>query len=158
MAQRTRKEFAEYLKMDVKSLADKIRYQEKKLGKSFGQDFTDTKIYSEQEQIEICELLEIPVFHVEVHTKVEHDFMSEKQRETLKENFEQMNELLDLIEDVNFVRLDKNFADRLKAKLGEDFKSWYVSKTGKDQFDDYLWDFIKIKDIAEYYFEKEKMS
>lgn len=127
MSNRTRKEFAEYVKMDVKSLADKIRYQEKKLGKSFGQDFTDTKIYSEQEQIEICELLEIPVFHVEVHTKVEHDFMSEKQREILKENFEQMNELLDLIEDVNFVRLDSHFKANLLSKLGKDYIDWSKS-------------------------------
>lgn len=128
MPNRTRKEFAKYVKMDVKSLADKIRYQEKKLGKSFGQDFTDTKIYSEQEQIVICELLEIPVFHVEVHTKVEHEFMSEKQREILKANFEQMNELLDLIEDVNFVRLDSHFKANLLSKLGKGYIDWSKSK------------------------------
>ncbi|WP_285013696.1 hypothetical protein [Lactococcus garvieae] len=75
---RTKKEFAIYLNMDVESLADKIRYQEKRYKKNFGQDFMDTKIYSEQEQIEICELLEIPVFRVEIHPELDQEFMDEK--------------------------------------------------------------------------------
>lgn len=57
MTNRTRKEFAEYLKMDVKKLADKIRYLEKKHEINFGTNSEDTKIYTEQEQYEICNLL-----------------------------------------------------------------------------------------------------
>ena len=53
----TRKEFAEYQKMDVKKLADKIRYLEKKHEINFGTNSEDTKIYTEQEQYEICNLL-----------------------------------------------------------------------------------------------------
>lgn len=70
MTNRTRKEFAEYLKMDVKKLADKIRYLEKKHEINFGTNSEDTKIYTEQEQYEICNLLEIPTFHVSVHNEI----------------------------------------------------------------------------------------
>lgn len=79
MGQRTRKEFAEYVKMDVKSLTDKIRYQEKKHGRFFGDYSEDTIIYSEQEQLEICELLEIPVFRTPIHGELTKDVLSEKQ-------------------------------------------------------------------------------
>lgn len=158
MGNRTRKEFAEYLKMDVKKLADKIRYQEKKLGKSFGQDFTDTKIYSEQEQLEICELLEIPIFRTPIHEELTKDILSEKQSEHLKNQLEQISELIALVDNTDFVKLDKNFDNHISMKLGEDFARWYALKQGHETFSSYEWDYIRIKDIAGYYFEKEKMS
>lgn len=132
MGQRTRKEFAEYVKMDVKSLADKIRYQEKKLGKSFGQDFTDTKIYSEQEQIEICELLEIPVFRTAIHGELTKDVLSEKQREQLKKQMHQLSELFELVDNANFVKVDENIWENLLANVGSDFRSWFNQRKKYD--------------------------
>lgn len=151
MTNRTRKEFAEYVKMDVKSLADKIRYQEKKLGIEFGQDFEDTRTYTEYEQLKICKLLDIPCFHVEVHTDVDSEIMSEKQREMLIRNFNQMSELISLVDDVNFIKLDKNFRENLIKKLGQEFIQWHIARKGHDSFESYEWNYIKFSDIAEYY-------
>jgi hypothetical protein len=129
MKNRTRKEFAEYLKMDVKKLADKIRYQEQKHNINYGTDFEDTKTYTEQEQYEICKLLEIPTFHVSVHNDTEN-FLSELNREKIKNDFEQLSELISMIDDVDFIRIDKNFHENLLKKLGNDFAVWYQNSRG----------------------------
>lgn len=161
MKNRTRKEFAEYLKMDVKKLADKIRYQEQKHNINFGTDFEDTKIYTEQEQYEICKLLEIPTFHISVHNDTEN-FLSELNREKIKNDFEQLSELISMIEIADFVKLDENFHDNIIKKLGIDFAYWYARKNGHAEFNKYLWGFIKFSDVAEYYKElkenKEKQA
>lgn len=124
MTNRTRKEFAEYLKMDVKKLADKIRYLEKKHGINFGTNSEDTKIYTEQEQYEICKLLEIPTFHISVHNETEN-FLSELNREKIKNSFEQLSELISAIDDTDFVKIDKDFHHNLLNKLGTDFEIWF---------------------------------
>lgn len=121
---RTRKEFADYIKMDVKKLADKIRYQEKKHGINFGHESEDNIIYTEQEQYEICKLLEIPIFTVSVHNQTE-DFLSELNREKIKNSFAQLSELIRQIDDVDFVKIDKDFQHNLLKKLGTDFEIWY---------------------------------
>ena len=123
MTNRTRKEFAEYLKMDVKKLADKIRYLEKKHEINFGTNSEDTKIYTEQEQYEICQLLEIPIFHISVHNETEN-FLSELNREKIKNSFEQLSELVSEINDINFVKIDKNFRENLFKKLGKNYIDW----------------------------------
>lgn len=151
MTNRTRKEFAEYLKMDVKSLADKIRYQEKKIGKVFGQDFTDTKIYTEQEQYQICKLLEIPCFHVEVHTDLDSELLSEKQREMMIRNFKQMSELISLIDDVEFVKLDGEFAHNVFKKIGQNYIDW--AKTNKNAEYDFQYERLTL--ISEYLAERD---
>lgn len=124
MTNRTRKEFAEYLKMDVKKLADKIRYQEQKHNINFGADFEDTKIYTEQEQYEICKLLEIPTFRISVHNETKN-FLSELNREKIKNSFEQLSELISLLDVTDFVKIDKNFQHNLLKKLGTDFEIWF---------------------------------
>ena len=124
MTNRTRKEFAEYLKMDVKKLADKIRYLEKKHGINFGTNSEDTKIYTEQEQYDICKLLEIPTFHISVHNETEN-FLSELNREKIKNSFEQLSELISAIDDTDFVKIDKDFHHNLLNKLGTDFEIWF---------------------------------
>lgn len=124
MGQRTRKEFAEYLKMDVKKLADKIRYLEKKYGIMFGDYSEDTIIYSEQEQYDICKLLDIPIFHVSVHNETEN-FLSELNREKIKNSFEQLNELISVIDNADFIKIDKNFHINLLKNLGTDFEIWF---------------------------------
>lgn len=124
MGNRTRKEFAEYLKMDVKKLADKIRYLEKKHEINFGTNSEDTKIYTEQEQYEICKLLDIPIFHISVHNETEN-FLSELNREKIKNSFEQLSELVSAMNDVDFVKVDKDFHKNLLKCLGSDFREWY---------------------------------
>lgn len=124
MGQRTRKEFAEYLKMDVKKLADKIRYLEKKHEINFGTNSEETKIYTEQEQYEICKLLEIPVFHISVHNDTEN-FLSELNREKIKNSFEQLSELVSAMNNVDFVKVDKDFHENLLKSLGSDFENWF---------------------------------
>jgi hypothetical protein len=151
MTNRTRKEFAEYVKMDVKSLADKIRYQEKKLGIEFGQDFEDTKTYTECEQLKICKLLDIPCFHVEVHTDVDSELMSEKQREMILRNFKQMSELISLIDDVDFVKLDGEFAHNVFKKLGQNYIDW--AKTNKNA--EYDFQYEKLTLISEYLAQRD---
>lgn len=123
MTNRTRKEFAEYLKMDVKKLADKIRYLEKKHEINFGTNSEDTKIYTEQEQYEICKLLEIPTFHISVHNETEN-FLSELNREK-KNSFEQLSELISVIDNADFIKIDKNFHINLLKNLGTDFEIWF---------------------------------
>lgn len=130
MTNRTRKEFAEYLKMDVKKLADKIRYLEKKHEINFGTNSEDTKIYTEQEQYEICKLLEIPTFHVSVHNETDN-FLSELNREKIKNSFEQLSELISAIDDIDFVKIDKDFKKNLFNKLGQDYIDWCLSQ-GKE--------------------------
>ena len=152
MTNRTRKEFAEYLKMDVKKLADKIRYQEQKHHINFGTDFEDTKIYTEQEQYDICKLLGIPIFHISVHNDTEN-FLSELNREKIKNDFEQLSELISMIEIADFIKLDENFDEKLIKKLGRNFAYWYARKNGDTKFNDYQWGFIKFSDVAEYYRE-----
>ncbi|MDN6065362.1 hypothetical protein V6S65_13015 [Lactococcus lactis] len=152
MTNRTRKEFAEYLKMDVKKLADKIRYLEKKHEINFGTNSEDTKIYTEQEQYEICNLLEIPTFHVSVHNEIEN-FLSELNREKIKNSFEQLSELISAIDNADFIKLDENFDEKLIKKLGRNFAYWYARKNGETKFNDYQWGFIKFSDVAEYYRE-----
>lgn len=125
MGQRTRKEFAEYLKMDVKKLADKIRYLEKKHEINFGTYSEDTKIYTEQEQYEICKLLDIPVFHISVHNETEN-FLSELNREKIKNSFEQLSEMISMVDAVDFVRIDKNLKSNLMFKLGNEYQKWCV--------------------------------
>lgn len=124
MGQRTRKEFAEYLKMDVKKLADKIRYLEKKHEINFGTNSEDTKIYTEQEQYDICKLLDIPIFHVSVHNETEN-FLSELNREKIKNSFAQLSELISEIDNTNFVKVDKNLHQNLLKNLGTDFEIWF---------------------------------
>lgn len=124
MTNRTRKEFAEYLKMDVKKLADKIRYQEQKHHINFGTDFEDTKIYTEQEQYDICKLLEIPAFHISVHNDTEN-FLSELNREKIKNDFEQLSKLISEIDTVNFVKVDKNIWENILRTVGKDFEIWF---------------------------------
>jgi hypothetical protein len=124
MSNRTRKEFAEYIKMDVKKLADKIRYLEKKHGINFGTNSEDTKIYTEQEQYDICTLLEIPVFHVSVHNDKEN-FISELNREKIKNSFDQLSELISIMDNADFVKIDKHFNQNLIKKLGTDFETWF---------------------------------
>lgn len=152
MTNRTRKEFAEYLKMDVKKLADKIRYLEKKHGINFGTNSEDTKIYTEQEQYEICKLLEIPSFHISVHNETEN-FLSELNREKINNSFEQLSELISVIDNADFIKLDENFDDNIIKKLGRDFAYWYARKNDYTEFNDYHWGFIKFSDVAEYYKE-----
>lgn len=152
MTNRTRKEFAEYLKMDVKKLADKIRYLEKKHEINFGTNSEDTKIYTEQEQYEICKLLEIPTFHISVHNETEN-FLSELNREKIKNSFEQLSELISAIDNADFIKLDENFDEKLIKKLGRNFAYWYARKNGETKFNDYQWGFIKFSDVAEYYRE-----
>lgn len=130
MTNRTRKEFAEYLKMDVKKIADKIRYLEKKHEINFGINSEDTKIYTEQEQYEICKLLEIPTFHISVHNETEN-FLSELNREKIRNSFEQLSELVSEIDDIDFVRIDKNFRENLFKKLGQNYIDWCLSQ-GKE--------------------------
>lgn len=125
MGQRTRKEFAEYLKMDVKKLADKIRYLEKKHEINFGTNSEDTKIYTEQEQYDICKLLDIPVFHISVHNETEN-FLSELNREKIKNSFEQLSEIISMVDAVDFVRIDKNLKSNLMFKLGNEYQKWCV--------------------------------
>ncbi|MDN5652896.1 MAG: hypothetical protein L0G51_09800, partial [Lactococcus lactis] len=146
------KEFAEYLKMDVKKLADKIRYLEKKHEINFGTNSEDTKIYTEQEQYEICKLLEIPTFHISVHNETEN-FLSELNREKIKNSFEQLSELISAIDNADFIKLDENFDEKLIKKLGRNFAYWYARKNGETKFNDYQWGFIKFSDVAEYYRE-----
>ena len=124
MTNRTRKEFAEYLKMDVKKLADKIRYLEKKHEINFGTNSEDTKIYTEQEQYEICKLLEIPTFHISVHNETEN-FLSELNREKIKNSFEQLSELISVIDNADFIKIDKNLHINLLKNLGTDFEIWF---------------------------------
>ncbi|MQW24099.1 MULTISPECIES: hypothetical protein [unclassified Lactococcus] len=124
MTDRTRKEFADYLKMDVKKLADKIRYQEQKHGINFGIISEDTKIYTEQEQYDICKLLEIPVFHVSVQNNTEN-FLSELNREKIENSFNQLSELISQVNSTDFVKLDRNFQTNVLRILGEDFEDWY---------------------------------
>lgn len=121
---RTRKEFADYIKMDVKKLADKIRYQERKHNVNFGHEFEDNIIYTEQEQYDICELLEIPIFTVSVHNQTEN-FLSELNREKIKNSFEQLSELVTQIDSADFIKLDKYFHQNLLKKLGADFELWF---------------------------------
>lgn len=130
MTNRTRKEFAEYLKMDVKKLADKIRYLEKKHEINFGTNSEDTKIYTEQEQYEICKLLEIPTFHVSFHNETEN-FLSELNREKIKNSFEQLSELISAIDNIDFVKIDKDFKKNVFKKLGQDYVDWCLSQ-GKE--------------------------
>ncbi|GFO80301.1 hypothetical protein [Lactococcus lactis] len=107
----------------MKKLADKIRYLEKKQEINFGANSEDTKIYTEQEQYEICQLLEIPIFHISVHNETEN-FLSELNREKIKNSFEQLSELVSEINDINFVKIDKNFRENLFKKLGKNYIDW----------------------------------
>jgi len=151
MKNRTRKEFAEYLKMDVKKLADKIRYLEKKHEINFGTNFGDTKTYTEQEQYEICELLEIPIFHISVHNETEN-FLSELNREKIKNSFEQLSELISVIDNADFIKIDKYLHQNLLKKLGTDFEIWF------EQNKEYSYQrtiHANFEDIAKYLAERD---
>lgn len=63
MSSKTLKEFAQEIKLDKKKLEDKLRYQKKVYGREFGTISAGIKYLSEEEQIAICQLLNIPIIN-----------------------------------------------------------------------------------------------
>lgn len=63
MSLKTLKEFAQEIKLDKKKLEDKLRYQKKVYGREFGSISAGIKYLSEEEQIAICQLLNIPIIN-----------------------------------------------------------------------------------------------
>lgn len=63
MSSKTLKEFAQEIQIDKKKLEDKLRYQKKVYGREFGTISTGIKYLSEEEQIAICQLLNIPIIN-----------------------------------------------------------------------------------------------
>lgn len=61
MSSKTLKQFAQEIKIDKKKLEDKLRYQKKVYGREFGTISAGIKYLSEEEQIAICQLLNIPI-------------------------------------------------------------------------------------------------
>ena len=63
MSSKTLKEFAQEIKLDKKKLEDKLRYQKKVYGREFCTISAGIKYLSEEEQIAICQLLNIPIIN-----------------------------------------------------------------------------------------------
>lgn len=62
-------------------------------------------------------MLEIPTFHISVHNET-HNFLSELNSEKIKNSFEQLSELISVIDNADFIKLGRNFA------------YWYARKNG----------------------------
>lgn len=63
MSSKTLKEFSQEINLDKKKLEDKLRYQKKVYGREFGTISAGIKYLSEEEQIAICKLLNIPIIN-----------------------------------------------------------------------------------------------
>ncbi len=107
MTSKTIKEFAEFLNLDKKKLEDKLRYQKKNFGKEFGTISAGRKMLSEAEQIQICELLNIPVFVRNVH----HNFGTSSTTENPEkisylenQNSDLKNQLLEIKKDKDYLQ------------------------------------------------------
>lgn len=63
MSLKTIKEFAQEINLDKKKLEDKLRYQKKVYGREFGTVSAGIKYLSNDEQIAICQLFNIPIIN-----------------------------------------------------------------------------------------------
>lgn len=107
MTLKTIKEFAQEINLDKKKLEDKLRYQKKVYGRTFGTLSAGIKYLSEEEQITICQLFNIPFIDKNFGNdsgtipapKIEENFsMLQEQNRALK------NQLSDLKADKNYLQ------------------------------------------------------